>query len=109
MENNPNFKTLYPMDLRIATMPYPEELSLDHWMKDHPYPDLAERYAFTKVREARNARIKKYLNDRGIFESDGPQNGHIRQRFDCHFHAFVPHCEQEFWERISGQTIVYIE
>jgi len=99
---NPNYKTLYPMDLRILTMPYPEELTLEHWMTDHPYPDLAERYAYAKVRQARDTRITKYLNDRGIFETD-------TQNFNCHFHAFVPHCEQEFWEQISGQTIVYIE
>ena len=103
MENNPNFKTLYPMDLRIATMPYPEELSLDHWMKDHPYPDMAERYAFIKVRQARNDRITKYLNDRNIFERDDVM------LFNRYFHAFVPHCEQENWEQISGQTIIYIE
>jgi hypothetical protein len=26
--------------------------------------------------------------------------------FNRYFHAFVPHCEQENWEQISGQTII---
>jgi hypothetical protein len=102
---DPNVPFLLPMHTILVAMDNPHELTFEWWLgvaactvlSDHGGP-LDERYACTKLRAARNSRIKQILESQGINE-DSPD-------YWRHFHGYVTDVERVWWEGISGKLAI---
>ena len=101
-----NHTDLYPMNPLFFEMNYVYELNLDYWLSlanqtgmlsDQGGP-LDERYAYTKVRQARDKRIAIILERRGIQETSPD--------YYRHFHAYVTDVQRLDWEKKSGLTAI---
>ena len=103
---NPNHADLYPMNPLFFEMNFVYELNLDHWLSlanhsgmlsDQGGP-LDQRYAYTKVRQARDKRIEIILERRGIEK--------MSSDYWRYFHGYVTDVQRLDWEKKSGLTAI---
>jgi hypothetical protein len=101
---NPNHADLYPLNPLFLEMTNVHELDVNYWLflakqvgmiSDQGGP-LDERYAYTKVRQARDNRIFMILEERGILKTSPD--------YWRYFHAYVTDVQRIDWENKSGNT-----
>ncbi len=102
---NPDHGDIYPLNPRFLAMDNVHELNLQWWLNMAAYTVFSdnggqsdERYAYTKVREARDARIFKLLAAQGIIENS--------PGFWQYFHGYVTDVQRVDWEQKSGQPAI---
>lgn len=106
MDRNPNDEDIYPLKAILLTRDNVHELNVNYWLylalqsgmlSDQGGP-LDERYAYAKVRQARDNRIKDILAERGIVENSPD--------YYRHFHGYVTDVQRLDWEEKSGKTAI---
>ena len=106
MDRNPNHDDIYPLHPMLLAMDNVYELNVAYWLYLALQPGMIsdgggpsdERYAYAKVRQARDDRIENILAERGIVENSPD--------YYRHFHGYVTDVQRLDWEEKSGKTAI---
>jgi hypothetical protein len=106
MARNLNHDDIYPLHPLLLAMDNVHELNVDYWLEmAKQLPGLSdgggpgdEKYAYTKVRQARDSRIKMILAQKGTVKNS--------PNYYEEFHGYVTDVQRLDWEEKSGKTAI---
>jgi len=99
VEQDPNYREMFPIHDAILALPNSYELTVAFWHRHNIIFDMARpwRYEMTKIREARDERIRQLIEQ-------FPQEEHMQRHY-----GYCNASEREAWEMMSNKKAIIAE